>query len=240
MTAEFLGKDAGYNRGRGGSMHIADPSTRNLGATGIVGSMFAPAVGIGLALKKRRSKDILLCFFGDGSTNEGEFHEALNMASLWNVPVVFICDNNQYGMSMAIEKVASVPCIAERVKVYNIPSVTVDGNDVLAVYDAVSLAVKNVRDGKGPQMVENLTYRWRGHSKSDRNLYRSQEEIAEWQKNDPIIRFGKVLLDAKILTPQDIEQIEQEAQDAIQKAAEAAIILPEPSPETMEEEVYAK
>jgi len=239
MTAEFLGKDSGYNRGRGGSQHIADIGSRNLGATGIVGSMFATAVGIGLSLQMHNSKDILLCFFGDGSTNEGEFHEALNMAALWKVPVVFICDNNQYGMSMAIEKVASVPCIAQRVSAYGIPSTTVDGNDVLAVYNAVSQAVKKVKAGEGPQMVENLTYRWRGHSKSDRNLYRTPEEIAEWQKNDPIVRFGNTLKESKILTSEEIESIEKLAQDEIQKAAETAILMPEPTPESMEEEVYA-
>jgi len=239
MTAEFLGKDAGYNRGRGGSMHIADSSTRNLGATGIVGSMFAPAVGIGLSLQMRRSKDILLCFFGDGATNEGEFHESLNMAALWKVPVVFICDNNQYGMSMAIEKVASVPCISQRAAAYNIPAVTVDGNDVLAVYNAVSRAVKKVKAGEGPQMVENLTYRWRGHSKSDRNLYRTADEITEWQRRDPILRFGRTLVEAGILTAEEIELIDRQAQEAIQKAAEAAVNMPEPSPENMEDEVYA-
>lgn len=239
MTAEFLGKEGGLNRGRGGSMHIADVSSRNMGGNGIVGGMIANGVGIGLSLKMRKSKDILLCYFGDGATNEGEFHEALNIAVLWQVPVVFICDNNQYGMSMAIEKVASVPCIAERVRAYGIPAETVDGNDVLAVYDAVLRAVEKVKSGQGPQMVDNLTYRWRGHSKSDRNLYRTQEEIKEWQQNDPIVRFGEVLMGAELFSKEEIEKINAEAQKEIQEATEKAIAFPEPTPDTMEEEVYA-
>jgi pyruvate dehydrogenase E1 component alpha subunit len=239
MMAEFLGKEPGLCRGRGGSMHIADIPAGNLGATGIVGSGIATGVGIGLALQMKRSPRVLLCFFGDGAANEGEFHESLNLASVWKLPIVFICDNNQYGMSMAAEKAMNIQYVAQRAAAYNIPGVTVDGNDVLAVYDAVSAAVARARAGEGPSLVENLTYRWRGHSKSDRNLYRTQEEIAEWQQRDPITRFAHALIDAGILSSDDVEQISQHAQETIQAATAAALEMPEPSPENLEAEVYA-
>jgi len=239
MMAEFLGKEPGYNRGRGGSMHIADIEGRNLGATGIVGGNFSNAVGIGLALKMRKSKNILMCFFGDGATNEGEFHESFNMASIWKLPIVFVCDNNQYGMSMAAEKVMPNRHIAERVQSYHIPAVTVDGNDVLAVYDAVQKAVDYVRAGNGPSMVEDLTYRWRGHSKSDRNLYRTPEEIESWKKNDPILRFSQILIQSKVITSSEVEAMDQQALEMIEKATQTAMAFPEPSPEGMEMEVYA-
>lgn len=239
MMAEFLGKEPGLCRGRGGSMHIADIPAGNLGATGIVGSGMATGVGIALALKMKQSQRVLLCFFGDGAANEGEFHESLNLAAVWKLPIVFICDNNQYGMSMAAEKAMSVKYVAQRAAAYNIPGVTVDGNDVLAVYDAVSAAVQRARAGEGPSLVENLTYRWRGHSKSDRNLYRTQEEIAEWQQRDPITRFANALIEAGLASSDDVEQISQQAQDTIEEATARALEMPEPSPENLEDEVYA-
>ena len=239
MMGEFIGKEPGYCRGRGGSMHIADIAGRNLGATGIVGGGLPTAVGIGLALQMKKSDNILLCFFGDGASNEGSFHEALNMAALWKLPIVFICDNNQYGMSMAVEKAMTVQHISERASAYNIPGVTVDGNDVFAVYDAVSEAVIRARSGEGPSLVENLTYRWRGHSKSDRNLYRTQEEIAEWQQFDPIIRFTGWLQEYKVLSEDEIDTIEKNSKENINKATETALAFPEPTPENLEAEVYA-
>jgi acetoin:2,6-dichlorophenolindophenol oxidoreductase subunit alpha len=239
MTAEFLGKEAGYCHGRGGSMHIADIHGGNLGATGIVGAGIPTAVGIGLALQMKCSDKILLAFFGDGASNEGEFHESLNLASIWKLPIVFICDNNQYGMSMAAEKSMKVKHVSDRAKAYDIPGITVDGNDVMAVYGAVTTAVARARAGEGPTLVENLTYRWRGHSKSDRNLYRSQDEIQEWQQYDPIPRFANLLIDAKILTKEEVESIDTKSQQLINEAAEKAIAMPEPSADNMEAEVYA-
>jgi acetoin:2,6-dichlorophenolindophenol oxidoreductase subunit alpha len=239
MMGEFIGKEPGYCRGRGGSMHIADIAGRNLGATGIVGGGLPTAVGIGLALQMRKTDSILLCFFGDGASNEGSFHEALNMAALWKLPIVFICDNNQYGMSMAVEKAMTIQHISDRAAAYNIPGVTVDGNDVFAVYDKVSEAVLRARSGEGPTLVENLTYRWRGHSKSDRNLYRTQEEIEEWKQFDPIIRYTGWLQEYKILTEDEIDTVEQSAKESINKATEAALAFPEPTPENLEAEVFA-
>ena len=153
MMAEFLGKEPGYCRGRGGSMHIADIQGGNLGATGVVASGIPTAVGIALALQMRRSDKVLLSFFGDGAANLGEFHESLNMASIWKLPVVFICDNNQYGMSGPMKKMTSVDRISTRATAYNMPGETVDGNDVLAVYEAVSRAVTRARAGEGPSLV---------------------------------------------------------------------------------------
>ncbi len=239
MMAEFLGKEPGYCRGRGGSMHIADIPGGNLGATGVVASGIPTAVGIALALQMRRSDKVLLSFFGDGATNLGEFHESLNMASVWKLPVVFICDNNQYGMSAAINKVTNIDRLSIRATSYGIPGVTVDGNDVLAVYQAVEAGINRARAGEGPSFIENLTYRWRGHSKSDRNLYRTPEEIEEWKQRCPIERFKRVLVEANVMTAAEVEAIDRQAKATIDRAAEEAITMPEPSPENMEDEVYA-
>jgi TPP-dependent pyruvate/acetoin dehydrogenase alpha subunit len=239
MMAEFLGKEPGLCRGRGGSMHIADIPGGNLGATGVVGSGIPTSVGIALALQMRRSDQILLSFFGDGATNLGEFHESLNMASVWKLPVVFICDNNQYGMSASIAKVTNIERLSIRAAAYGMPGVSVDGNDVLAVYEVVKEGVERARAGEGPSFIENVTYRWRGHSKSDRNLYRTQEEIDEWRKKCPIVRFKKVLVEAELFKADEVEAIDQQAKATIERAAETALEMPEPSPENMEDEVYA-
>jgi TPP-dependent pyruvate/acetoin dehydrogenase alpha subunit len=239
MMAEFLGREAGYCRGRGGSMHIADIPGGNLGATGVVGAGIPTAVGIALALQMHQSEQILLSYFGDGASNEGEFHESLNMASVWKLPVVFICDNNQYGMSMHVSKSMNIQHISERAASYGIPGKTVDGNDVLAVYEAVLAAVAHARSGQGPSLIDCLSYRWRGHSKSDRNLYRTPQEIDEWKHKCPIKRFKQVLVDAAVMTIDEVESIDQSARAAVDHANEEAQTFPEPSPENMEDEVYA-
>jgi TPP-dependent pyruvate/acetoin dehydrogenase alpha subunit len=239
MMAEFLGKESGYCRGRGGSMHIADIPGGNLGATGVVGGGIPTSVGIALALQMRRSTQVLLSYFGDGASNEGEFHESLNMASTWKLPVVFICDNNQYGMSMHVTKAMNIENISTRAASYGIPGKTVDGNDVLAVYEVVKTAVEYARSGQGPSLINCLSYRWRGHSKSDRNLYRTSQEIEEWKRKCPILRFKQVLVDGAVMTSDEVETIDQIAKAAIDRAAEEAQTFPEPSPENMEDEVYA-
>lgn len=239
MMAEFLGKEAGYCRGRGGSMHISDIAHGNLGATGVVAGGIPIAVGIGLALKMKQSPQVLLSFFGDGATNEGSFHEALNMASLWKLPVVFICDNNHYGMSMHVQRSMNIEYISTRSASYGIPGKTVDGNQILAVYQVVLEAIRRARSGEGPTLVENITYRWRGHSKSDRNLYRTKEEIAEWMERCPINSFKQLLIKSEVMTEEQVDDIDRRAKETIDQAAEEAISLPEPSPENMEEEVYA-
>jgi TPP-dependent pyruvate/acetoin dehydrogenase alpha subunit len=239
MMAEFLGKEPGYCRGRGGSMHIADIPGGNLGATGVVGGGIPTAVGIGLALQMHRSKQILLSYFGDGASNEGEFHESLNMASIWKLPVVFICDNNQYGMSMHVSRSMNVESVSVRAASYGIPGRAVDGNDVLAVYEVVREAGERARSGEGPSLIDCQSYRWRGHSKSDRNLYRTHQEIEDWKARCPIRRFKQVLVDAAIMSREEVEALDQAGKAAIDRAAEEALTYPEPSPENMEDEVYA-
>jgi len=239
MMAEFLGKEPGYCRGRGGSMHIADFEHGNLGATGVVGGGIPIATGIGLALKMKKSPKILLSFFGEGSTNEGSFHEALNMASLWNLPIVFICDNNHYSMSMPMNRSMNIELISSRAASYGIPGISTDGNQVLGVYQIVSEAVTRARSGEGPTLIENITYRWRGHSKSDRKLYRTKEEIAEWMERCPINSFKSLLIETQIMNQGEVDEIGRLAKETIDLAAEEALKLPEPSPENMEDEAYA-
>ncbi len=188
MMAEFLGKDTGYCRGRGGSMHIADVEANNLGANGIVGGGISLAVGVGLAVQMQKDPQLVLSLFGDGAANEGIFHESLNMAALWSLPVLFLCENNQYGMSMPVTRATARLPIAQRAAGYGMPGYFIDGNDVLTVYETIREAAAHVRSGAGPVLVEAVTYRYFGHSKSDRNLYRTKEEIDGWRDKDPITR----------------------------------------------------
>jgi pyruvate dehydrogenase E1 component alpha subunit len=239
MMAEFMGKETGYCRGRGGSMHIADVKGGNLGANGVVGGGIPIAVGVGLSLKMQKRDQIILCFFGDGAANLGPFHESLNMAAIWELPVVYVCENNQYAMSFSVKKAFAIERISDRAAAYGMPGVTVDGNDVLAVYQAVSQAVKRARTGRGPSLVENVTYRWRGHSKSDVNRYRTREEIEAWKQKCPIKRLRSQLIEDRILTEEEADQIEQEADAAIGAAVEFSEASPAPALETIEEGVYA-
>jgi pyruvate dehydrogenase E1 component alpha subunit len=207
MLAEFFGKEEGYCRGRGGSMHIADVDSGNLGANGIVGGGIPIAVGAALAIRKQKRDDVAVCFFGDGATNEGAFHEALNMAAIWRLPVIFVCENNKYGMSVSTERSMAVANVADRAVAYNIPGVVVDGNAIADVAEAVMAAIERARAGDGPTLVECKTYRTRGHSRSDRNRYRSKEEIEEWKARDPILAFEKELLAQGIVEAADIEAV---------------------------------
>lgn len=240
MFAEFFGKETGYCKGRGGSMHIADPSKGNLGANGIVGGGLPIAVGAALSAKRLGTGTVTICFFGDGANNEGAFHEALNMAKIWNLPVVFVCENNKYGMSTSTERSTAVKYIAERAAAYSMPGVTVDGNDFSAVTEAVDAAVERARNGEGPSLVENLTYRWRGHSKSDRNRYRTKEEIAEWQSRDPIAAMAKLLMDHKIASEKEIASIEAEATRIIEDAIKFATEGADPRIEEVTRDVYTE
>ena len=215
MMAELLAKDSGYCKGRGGSMHIADVATGNLGANGIVGGGIPIAVGAALAQHMTGSGKVVVSFFGDGAANEGAFHEAVNLAAVWALPVVFVCENNHYGMSMAADEAFAIENIATRARGYGIPGVTVDGNDVQEVHDAVLVAAERARAGRGPTLVENVTYRWKGHSKSDKNLYRTREEIAAWQERDPIARFEEAVRKAGSLTDDEIKAARKAATDAV-------------------------
>lgn len=239
MFAELLGRETGYCRGKGGSMHIADLDTGNLGANGIVGGGIPIATGAALASKMKKDGKVTLCFFGDGANNQGVFHESLNIASLWKLPVVYLCENNQYGMSGAFHKTTAAANVADRAAAYNMPGEVVDGNDVEAVYFAVKKAVDRARRGEGPSLIEAKTYRWLGHSKSDANLYRTKEEIEEWKARCPIKRYRAKLIQEGVATEEELDGIERDVERQIQEAIEYAKNSPEPSVETIADDVYA-
>ena len=239
MLAELLGKETGYCRGRGGSMHIADLDGGNLGANGIVAGSIPIAAGAALALKQRGSDRVVECFFGDGAANEGAFHEALNMAATWKLPVVFVCENNHYGMSMAWTKAVAIDRLSRRADAYGFPGVTVDGNDVMAVKEEAGQAVGRARSGEGPTLIECLTYRHKGHSKSDQNLYRTREEIKEWREKDPTGRFARVAVDAGLIDRGTADGIAEEAKHTIARAIEDARSAADPSLAGIEAETYA-
>jgi acetoin:2,6-dichlorophenolindophenol oxidoreductase subunit alpha len=240
MFAEFFGKRTGYCHGRGGSMHIADVSKGNLGANGIVGGGIPIAVGAALTAKRLGTKDVTVCFFGDGANNEGAFHEALNIASVWKLPVVFVCENNKYGMSTSTERSTAVKNIADRAVAYAMPGVTVDGNDFSAVAEASERAVARARAGDGPSLIENLTYRWRGHSKSDRNRYRTNDEIESWVAQDPIERLRVVLVEHEVLTDEEASALGAEARQAVADGIEFAKASDAPAIANLTRYVYAE
>ncbi len=239
MMAEFMGKETGYCRGRGGSMHIADMEGGNLGANGVVGGGIGMAVGAGLSIKMRDTGQVMLCFFGDGAANRGIFHEALNMAAIWTLPVVYLCENNQYGMSMSVERALPIEDIADRAAAYKMPGVVVDGNDVLAVYEATLEAVERARSGGGPSLIEGKTYRWKGHSKSDQERYRTKEEVEAWKERCPIRRFRARLINERVIDETEASRMAEEARRLIEEAVAFAEASPEPAVETILEGVYA-
>lgn len=240
MMAELLGRQTGYGRGRGGSMHIADVSRNNLGANGIVGGGIPIAVGLGLAIQMTGATRLVLSVFGDGAVNQGTFHESLNLASIWNLPVLFLCENNQYAMSLPVVRGMRVSP-AGHAAAYAIPARRVDGNDVAAVYEAISEAAAAIRSGSGPWLIEAVTYRYRGHSKSDRQLYRTREEIAEWRaQRDPIARFSGFLQKSSVLNTTEAAAIEQQAREEIEAAVTWAEGQPEPTCDELLDGVYAE
>jgi pyruvate dehydrogenase E1 component alpha subunit len=238
MMAEFLGKATGVCKGKGGCMHIADVAAGNLGANGIVGGGIPIAVGAALSTAMQRIERVVVCFFGDGASNEGTFHEALNLASVWKLPVLFVCINNQYGMSMNVRRSMNVEDIAVRASAYGMPSRSVDGNDAVAVYEATREARAAAAKG-GPFLLVLNTYRILGHSKSDAGLYRSREEVESWKAKDPIRRMVALLCQKGVCTPDEIAAMDAAAAETVQKALAFAESSPEPSPDTVEDDVYA-
>ena len=239
MMAELCGRETGYCLGRGGSMHIADVQKGNLGATGIVGGNIPVATGAALAQKMQGTDRVVLCFFGDGAAQTGNFHESLNLAGLWKLPVVYIIENNLYGMSVPLQKAAARPDIAKRAAVYDMPGEVVDGMDVLAVRETVGRAVERARRGEGPSLIEARAYRWYGHSRSDPRAYRTKEEEAEWRARDPIPNFAAWLVENGLFTEAEIEAIEEQVENEIDEATEFALNSPFPPPEDVEKFVYA-
>jgi pyruvate/2-oxoglutarate/acetoin dehydrogenase E1 component/TPP-dependent pyruvate/acetoin dehydrogenase alpha subunit len=239
MMAELCGRETGYCLGRGGSMHIADVEKGNLGATGIVGGNIPVATGAALAEQMQGTNRVVLCFFGDGAAQTGNFHESLNLAGLWNLPVVYIVENNLYGMSVPLQEAAAKADIADRACAYDMPGIVVDGMDVLAVREAVGEAVDRARRGEGPSLIECQAYRWYGHSRSDPRAYRTKEEEAAWRARDPIPAYASWLVDMGIFTQEEIDAVEEQVEDAVDEAVEFALESPMPPAEEVEDFVYA-
>ncbi|RLI22644.1 pyruvate dehydrogenase (acetyl-transferring) E1 component subunit alpha [Candidatus Bathyarchaeota archaeon] len=239
VMAEILGKKTGYCKGKGGSMHIADFSIGILGATGVVGAGIPIAVGAGLSIKLRGTDQVVACFFGDGASNQGTFHEGINMAAIWRLPVLFVCENNLYAMGTRQSRVMLIENIAERASAYGIPGVTVDGNDVLAVYEAAEKAVERAKRGEGPTLIECKTYRHKGHSRMDPATYRPKEEVEFWLKKDPIPRFRNKLSEMNVLSEEELREIETEVSRKIEEAVKFALESPYPEPEEALKDVYA-
>jgi pyruvate dehydrogenase E1 component alpha subunit len=239
MMAEIFGRRTGYCKGKGGSMHIADFNLGILGANGIVGGGGPLATGSALASKYKKTDEVTVCFFGDGASNQGTTQESLNLASAWKLPVVFVNENNGYGISCPQCKSMAVTDIADRAAAYDMPGVVVDGNDVLAVYEAVGEAVKRARRGEGPSLIECKTYRWRGHFEGDACVYRCAEELSEWVAKDPIPRLAGKLVEAGIATQAELDAIAAKLHDAVEEAVAFAEKSPLPEPSELLEDVYA-
>ena len=238
MMAEFLGKETGYCKGRGGCMHIADFSIGSLGANGIVGGGMPLAVGAALSQRLQKSTDITVCFFGDGATSTGSFHESVNLASVWKLPVLFVCVNNLYAMSTPLRRQAAIPDLAQRGQAYGIRSVSMDGNDAIAIYLAAREAREYVKQN-GPMLLVLNTYRHMGHSKSDANVYRTKQEIEEWKKRCPIKRMRERLVAEGTFTDAELDAIEAQAAKDVEEAVRFAESSPAPRIEEAARDVYA-
>ena len=239
MLAELFGKKTGYCKGKGGSMHIADIDLGILGANVIVGGGAPLATGAGLSAKYRGTDAVAVCFFGDGASNQGTTHEAMNLAACWKLPVIFVNENNMYGLSTCTDYSMCIADVADRASAYGMPGIVVDGNDVIAVYEAASEAVKRARKGQGPTLVECKTYRHRGHTEGDPGtVYRSKEEIAEWKEKDPSPRFEKKLLQAKIFTKKKLDDIKRSFEKELDEGVKFADESPYPDPSDITVDVY--
>ena len=239
MMAELFGRKTGYNKGKGGSMHIADTDIGILGANGIVGAGIPIAAGAALSAKMRGTDQVTVCFFSDGATNTTRFHEGINLAAIWNLPVIFVIENNGYAESTSIKDTCKLENLADKSYAYGIPGKIVDGNDVLAVYDVVGEAIARAKKGEGPTLIECKTGRWHGHEEGDTETYRTKEEIAELKKKCPILRFRKHLIANGIFTDDDADTIIQDMSDEIENAVKFAADSPFPAPEETLEDVYA-
>ena len=238
VMAELFGKETGISHGRGGSMHLFDPVLRFMGGYAIVGGGLPIAVGLGLSVAYKEEQEIVACFFGDGALPQGAFHESLNLAALWNLPVVFICENNFYGMGTLVQNAVSQEHLYKFAEPYKIPGVRVDGMDVLEVYGAVTEAAARAREGDGPSLIEAVTYRFRGHSMSDPVEYRSKREERIWLERDPIKNLRKKLLTERGQNEERLKEIEAEVEDVVADAVHFADDSPEPRVEDVGKHVY--
>jgi len=238
VMAEILGKKTGYCKGKGGSMHIADFSVGMLGATAVVGAGLPIAVGAGLTMKLGRKDRVVACFFGEGASNQGTFHESLNLASTWSLPVIFVCENNLYAMGTRQSRIMKLENVADRAVAYGMLGEIVDGNDVLDVYQAACRAVERARNDEGSTLIECKTYRHKGHSRVDSAKYRAKEEVQEWLAKDPIKRLREKMLRDNTLSQDETENIEKKASAQVEEAAKFALSSPYPSPEEALQDVY--
>ncbi|MFC1869596.1 thiamine pyrophosphate-dependent dehydrogenase E1 component subunit alpha [Thermodesulfobacteriota bacterium] len=240
MMAEIYGKKTGYCKGKGGSMHIADFSIGMLGANGIVGAGLPIAVGAAMAAQLEGEKGVSAVFFGDGACHEGEFHEALNLASIWNLPIIFVCENNLYGFNMPVCDAIPVENISDRASAYAMPGTTVDGNDLIAIYEATEKAVLRARSGEGPSLLEFKTYRWHTHFESDAIPdYRPQEEIETWKCKCPISSHEQRLVRDGILNANELEALDTHVMSQVEEAVKYAVESPLPDPKDALEDVYS-
>ena len=239
IMAELFGKATGYSQGRGGSQLMADFSLGFLGANGITGAGIPLATGVALSSQLRHTGRVTACFFGDGAANQGAFHEALNLAGIWTLPVVYICENNQYAMSMHVSRSVAITDIADRAAAYGFPGVVTDGNDVESVRHAARTAVARARRGDGPTLIECKTYRLSGHSRGDLRSYRTREEEAYWKARDPITLLRRKLLKTNQLTPAHDRQLRRDIRQTVQSAVTFARQSPPPDPSTLQKGVYA-
>ncbi len=238
MFAELFGRQTGYCKGKGGSMHIADMSLGFLGANGIVGAGLPLAAGAAFACKYQNNNGVAVCFFGDGASNRATFHEALNIASIWKLPVIFVCENNMYGISMSQERHQNITDVADRASAYGIPGISVDGNDLFAVYEAAEEAIRRARQGEGPTLMECKTYRYRGHFEGDATVYRCEEELQSWKQKDPINRVKKRMIEMGVFSEEENQAIWAEVTTIVQKGVDFAKNSPLPDEAELVEDVY--
>jgi pyruvate dehydrogenase E1 component alpha subunit len=238
--SELMGKETGFCHGRGGSMHICDLAKGNLGANAIVGGGLPIAVGGALAQKLRKQDNVTVSFFGDGASNQGTFHESLNLASVWKLPVIFVCENNGFGISVPVQESTSVKDIGKRAAGYDMPGYVIDGNDVIAVLDAFSACKERALKGEGPSLIECKTYRWKGHWTGDPEVYRTREEVAAWMEKCPIKRFRAYLLEKGLASGKELDAVDAKAQAEVDEAARFALNAPEPDPAQVMDGMYVE
>lgn len=240
VIAELLGKLDGVSKGRGGSMHLADPTKNFWGGHAIVGSHLPIAAGLALGDVYQGNDGITICMFGDGATNIGYFHEALNLSKVWNLPVLWVCENNQYGMGTSVERASAVEKISQKAEGYEIPNRRIEGMDVIEVHDTALEVIELVRQEQTPYLLEIVTYRFRGHSMGDPERYRDIEEVKKWQENDPIGIFRKYLISNEIITEDELNDIDIKVTEEVREAVEFAENSPEPPPDSLFDYIYVK
>jgi pyruvate dehydrogenase E1 component alpha subunit len=240
VMAELLGKATGVSKGKGGSMHMADTEKNFWGGHAIVGAHLPIAAGLALGDQYAKNDNVTVCMFGDGATNIGYFHEAVNLSKVWNLPVLWVCENNQYGMGTAVERASAVSEIRQKAEGYGIPNERVDGMNVMNVKDVAAKAIEYVREGNGPYFLEIVTYRYRGHSMGDPERYRQSEEVKKWQENDPIGIYRTYLTKEKIATKKELDAIDAQVDEEVQAAVQFAESSPEPALEELFADIYVE